>query len=574
MVQPGIHAKRAGGLLKLLVVLLTLAVTAAACGGDDNAGGSATTAGTPGSDEEPADDANDGEPPEATSTVPGAVDDVAVSTTVADDAGEPVVGGEVTILQLGEVASLDPHTLTTSGGAGGQRIFPFYGALMTYVAATQEVVMIMAESFVPNDDFSAWTLTVRDGITFSDGTPYDAAAVKLNWERIANPETRSPNITAALSVASMEVVDDLTLVATLVAPNAHFDKVVSGASLNFIASAKAITDGADLGSQPIGAGPYLLESWQRDDRMVLARNPDYFDAPRPYLDKITYRIVIDDTQRVDTFATDESVYASWHFGEPQLSDAADGRDGSYVGVLTAGSPAFTFNNTAPPFDDPRVRRAVIMAVDREALVRSQYGDEAVAATNFAAPDSPWFTEAGNLPEYDPEAAQALFNEIAAETGAPVSMTLFGFQNAPLITQFVQTSLDQYENVEVELVVYDSPTGIGRVIQGDYQMSSWGYPFLDPDPGLYRFAHSQQSTNFSHYSNAEVDALLDEARLTRDHDARYAAYEKVFAHLAEDLPWLPYYALLSGFAVAPELHDVTLFEESTLRVDLMWLDSDS
>jgi peptide/nickel transport system substrate-binding protein len=553
----------------LLVVVVLLALVAAACGDDDDddAGGETPETGDVGGTDDSVATDESVVTDDATTTAP----DDTTADTEAPASDEPVPGGEVTILQYNEVATLDPHVLTTSGGAGGQRLFPFYGALVTYVHETQEVRPLLAASLESNDDFTVWTLTVRDGVTFSDGTPFTAEAVKVNWERIANPETRSPGITTALSVTSMTVVDDVTLEITLAGPNANFDKAVSNSNLNFVISPQALADGVDLNAETAGAGPYVLEEWRRDDRMTMVRNETYFDAPRPYIDRIEYRVVVDDGQRVDTFGTDDTVDAAWFFNTVQLGEAAGERDGAeIVAIQVPNSPVLAMNNAAAPFDDPRVRRAVMLGMDREAFADVTVGEEAEGATNIVPEDSPWYSPMGDLPDYDPEAAQALFDEVAAETGAPVSFSISGFQNNEEITQYVQTTLNQFDNVEVEHVSNDSATGVGLVIQGDYQMSSWGFPFLDP-AALYRFAESTQFTNFAKYANPEVDALLAESLRTQDFDERYAIYEQVFAHLIEDAAWLPYYHLTCGFSVAENLHDVEIFEEATLRVDLMWVE---
>src|SRR5690606_38057799 len=101
-------------------------------------------------------------------------------------------------------------------------------------------------------------------------------------------------------------VDETTLDITLSEPNAHFDRAVSKGGPNYIASAKAVQDGTDLTSTAAGAGPFLLDEWLRDDRMVLSRNPDWKGSDGPYLEKLTFRVVGDEDQRIDTFTTGQA----------------------------------------------------------------------------------------------------------------------------------------------------------------------------------------------------------------------------------------------------------------------------
>src|SRR5690606_12293696 len=117
---------------------------------------------------------------------------------------EPAQGGSATILLYSEQASMDPARFTGSGSSDAQRAFAVYGALVGMNATTGEVDPILAESLTANDDFTDWTLVLRDGLVFSDGSPFDADAVRVNWERIQDPASRSPGLALATSIASME----------------------------------------------------------------------------------------------------------------------------------------------------------------------------------------------------------------------------------------------------------------------------------------------------------------------------------------------------------------------------------
>ena len=188
-----------------------------------------------------------------------------------------------------EVApTLDPIRSTASGGSDAQPMFALYGALVTLDPYTLEMEPLLAESLEPNDDFTVWTLTLRDGIVFSDGSPYDAAAVMDYWTRIGDPANASPAVSTAGTIASMEVVDPLTLEVTLVGPDAHFDKSIERHAFNWVPSSEAVAAGHDFTNDPVGAGPFLLEEWVRDDHMSLVPNPDWIGSDGPYLDRYTF----------------------------------------------------------------------------------------------------------------------------------------------------------------------------------------------------------------------------------------------------------------------------------------------
>ena len=529
------HDRSRGRWWRLLLVLLVVALVAAACGGDDD-------------------------------------DDDAQGPDASDDNGAPVEGGSATILLFSEIGTLDPVKMTASGGSDGQRGFALYGSLLVTDPETYEVEPLLAQSFEPNADATVWTLKIKPGIVMSDGSPYDAAAVKANWDRAKDIANRSPSLTTLLPVSTIEVTDPLTLTVTLGAPNAHFDKAISRVGTNYIASAKALADGTDLTSTAIGAGPYLLKEWRRDDRMVLEKNPQWKGGEGPYLDTITFRVASDEDQRIDTFATGgaDAFYTSTPASVTRAQDEVNGAKYASVDVTTG--QAFSFNTTKPPFDDLRMRKAFAQGVDWQAMADAVFGEGAEAPYNFTLEGTPWYDERAELPPYDAAAAQKLIDEYVADHGGtPVTVNFQAFQQTldQARVQFIQTAMNQLDNIEVKVNVGDSPTNIQRVLNAEYEATSWGYPVLDPDPGLYVSAHSKSFNNYSKYKNPEVDALLDEARLLTDADEREPLYDKVWRQLAKDIPYYPYVKTTNGFVGTPRLGGLAVILDGIIRVDLLY-----
>jgi peptide/nickel transport system substrate-binding protein len=432
---------------------------------------------------------------------------------------------------------------------------------------------VLAESFTPNADFTAWTLKLKPDIVFSDGTPYDAAAVKANWDREKDPANRSPSFTGLLSVGELTVTDPLTLEIPLTSPNAQFPNTVARAGLNYIASATAISSGTDLTSQAVGAGPFTLESWTRDDRMIMNANPDWKGSDGPYLEKLTFRVVGDEEQRLDTFNTGDAdaFYTATPDTVDRAMEAVDGAE--YTSVEVTTGQTIVFNNAKPPFDDIRMRTAYAQAVDWQGLADAVFGPGSVAPYNFTLEGTDFYTPDAELPPYDPEAAQALIDEYVAEKGGPVTINQLAFQQSldQARGEFIQTALSQLDNIEFSLTVNDSPTNIGLVLAGDYMVSSWGFPVVAADPGPYNSAFSQALTNYSKYSNPDVDAALLEARATDDKATQTEAIQRVFTQLAKDIPYYPYVETANGFVTSPELHGTEVYEDGILRTDLLWKD---
>jgi peptide/nickel transport system substrate-binding protein len=555
--------RRHGRRRRLLAMTAVLAVLGASCGDDDDGAAEA-----PGSSA-PATDATTEATTGATDAPVGSTADTTAGSTADDE--EPIAGGEATVLVFNEIAGLDPITGTGAAGADGQRLFALYGALVVYDPARNETVPVLAESLEPDADFTGWTLTLRDGIEFSDGTPFDAAAVQANWERAQVPENRSQAIGLASTVSSMTATDTRTLQIALVSPNAHFDNGIARQALNYIASPTAIAGGG-LAAAPVGAGPFLLEEWVRDDQMVLVPNPGWLGSDGPYVDRLVFRVIGDEQQRIDTFVTGDADLAFTPVPE-SVQLAMDEGAGGYASVDVSGGGTVAFNTTTAPFDDPRVRRAVAVGVDAAVAADVVRGEGTVVATNPMRSDSPWYTSDADYPAYDPDEAQRLFDEYAAEHGGSVSFTLGAFPQTEntVLAEFVQTSLNQYDGVEVEVDVADAATAFTRVLQGDFQAHLWGFPVLDPDPGLYNALHSGLPTNITRYADPEVDRLLDEARITADNDSRAPLYQEALAIYAEALPFWHTLHPSFGYVYSARVHDVVLYEDGNLRSDLLWIE---
>ena len=167
----------------------------------------------------------------------------------------------------------------------------------------------------------------------------------------------------------------------------------------------------------------------------------------------------------------------------RAQDEVDGAE--YTSVLVTTGQTYIFNNSKPPFDDIRMRQAFAMGVDWQAMADTVFGEGAVAPYNFTLEGTEFYTEDAALPAYDPDAAQALIDEYAAENGGgPVVLDMLAFQQSldQARGEYIQTALSQLENIEVNMTVNDSPTNIGLVLAGDYMLSSWGFPVVAGDPG--------------------------------------------------------------------------------------------
>jgi peptide/nickel transport system substrate-binding protein len=243
----------------------------------------------------------------------------------------------------------------------------------------------------------------------------DAAAVRFNWARLAYPKTGSESGSYASLVKRM-TASGQTLDLTLKLPVAHFQTAVAQA-MNWIASPKALRGKPQkYDAEPAGAGPFVLSSWNRGGKLILKKNPAYYDKPRPYVDKLVLTANADSQQRA---ATVKSGGADAGFANDRATAQHDGLN--VAAPRLGGGLMNVFNSRLAPFDDARARRAVARAVDRKAIVQTFSAYSVAEAPKTLYADGSPYNGDTRLPATDKAAAQKLFDELAAE-GKPVRFT--------------------------------------------------------------------------------------------------------------------------------------------------------
>ncbi|WP_093086034.1 ABC transporter substrate-binding protein [Pseudonocardia oroxyli] len=450
-------------------------------------------------------------------------------------------------------------TATRGDGVVG---FSLYGGLVLQDPATGDVSMSLAESLDSTDSLN-WTLRLRPGLVFSDGTPFDAAAVKLNWERHGAPETTSSSLAQVKAIASTTVVDARTLRVTLAAPNGQWPRALAGNTINFIVSPSSI-DTAD--TAPVGAGPFTLKEWVRDDHMTLVRNPKYFDAPRPYLDQLVVRPIPDAGQRYNGLVSGQGQIEFNSADFESLAQATEAGYTTYTSKLSGGI-AFVLNNSRAPFNDVRVRRAVMLGLDVALLNDLVQGGRAEVTKTISAPGTPFYDPAIAYPATDRAQAQQLLDQVSGEKGGPVTFTILVNPQNRTTAEGIQTLLSEYRNIAVSVKVMDSTQS--TVVQGDYDMGVSGNFFVDPEPKIYDSFHTGNPRNVSRYSNPTVDAALEKGRSSQDESERKAAYEIVQKGLIDDAATLSLWRIPSSLTHDDTVRDVSTIEDGVLRTDLVW-----
>ncbi|SEP07405.1 ABC transporter substrate-binding protein [Trujillonella endophytica] len=486
--------------------------------------------------------------------------------------GDPVEGGSLTYLAVTEPANLDPASLSNSLVTQSVYGNALYGQLLE-ITPGGEVEYGLIEN-LENRDGTTWIVTLREGLTFTDGTPLDAEALKYNWDRAKDRTVAgSQTVASAAAIAGTTVVDDRTLEVTLAKPTAQFASLIM--AINFVGSPTALAEGPEaFTADPVGAGPFTLDSWTRQDRMVLSANPDYWDAPRPYLDELVIRANPDDNQRYNSLQAGEvDVAISNNYETVQLAGDAG------MTTLPAGFSGFTnlmFNFSTAPFDDPRAREAITLAIDRQALVDTLYGGAGEEPpTSLIRETSALYDDSASFPESDAERAQELLDELAAE-GRPLEFTILSSNNSDVARagEIMQAQLQEFDNLTVSIEAQESASWFGRLSQNDYDATIYGAAYVDPSPVLDTLVGTGSATNFNRISDPALDAALERGRLSDDPDERREAYLEVQQVLVDQSAMIVYTWSPAFLITSEGVGGIRFYGSGSTPVDGLWLVSDA
>lgn len=440
---------------------------------------------------------------------------------------EVTVGGSAIVIGP-DAQSLDPVRIINTPTAGADLLNAVYDVLYTVTPDTNEFNPRIATDFSTSDGLT-WTLTLRDDVSFSDGTPLDAEAVKVNWERV-RAQVGAASYGYVQQIEELTVVDATTLEVELNRVNWQFFQVVPVLNLGWIVSPAALdaqgdTYGSDANA--VGAGPFVITSRNLGSETTMARNSSYWQEGLPKLDELTYRISVDAQQATDAVVAGQAQAYVFTPAETaqQATDAGLKMD---VWDKLQGATTMLFNQNKPPFDDVVAREAVTLAIDvQEMLDVITFGIDQAVETLFQE-ESPFFNPDYKFPETDKARAQELFDELsAANGGQPLTFEIAvstNVANQARVTQ-LQTQLNSFDNVQAELKVIDGPQYGLALFQGDFNMALYAVASPDPEPQFYQMS-STYPVKIADMQSAQADAALLAGLEATDLAGRKAAYDSL------------------------------------------------
>jgi ABC-type transport system substrate-binding protein len=453
----------------------------------------------------------------------------------------PVKGGSLTFGIDTEESGFDPSSARWDEGG-----FLYGRTVMDPIAivnAAGGVEPYLAQSITSNEDFTAFTITLRPGIVFHDGTPLDGNALHLNIEKQAASVLTGPAF--ADQIASASVTGPLAVTINMKTSWAPFPYYLAQAQTGYMA-APAMLNSSSGTSHPIGTGPFVFKDWVPNSHMTATRNPHYWRKGLPYLSSITFKPIIDPNARADALQTGEVDIMHTNSPSSLLQFRGDKKwayydnSGQVVGEPTV--QCIMLNGSAAPFNNKTLRTAMAKCINQKQFVKVIDKGIDTAMSGLFIPGSEYYTKTA-YPTYDPSGAAKLVKQVQQQTGQPVSFKLNATGNSDVLraAQFLQQAWQQ-AGMQVSINVLAQSTLINDALAGTYQATTWRqFGAVDPDLNYVWFSTSTTgpplALNMARNSDPAIQAALLAGRTTNDKADRIKAYQQVNQHLGKDVPYV-------------------------------------
>ena len=455
-------------------------------------------------------------------------------TACAGDAGgapaTPAADQKLTIGLSADVADLKPAR--DQGAAAMMLDTLIHRGLLAY-DADGEVVPALAESFEQTDDVT-YTFTLREGLTFQDGTALTSANVKSSLEYLATPESGSKIYSAMSGLASVETPDDLTVIVTLKSKNVAFPEYLADTTAAILPDEAFAAEGTSW----VGAGPFTLESTDKGISFTLVKNEDFYDAENVSLTDIEIAIYADGAARSNALIAgdvDLIDFVPW-----EDFDRVESTPGLVIDATSGPFMYVHFNVTDGPFADERVRQAVALTVNRENVASAAFSGQAAVIAGAPIPESsPFYNkELANGWDTDIEAAKDLLTEAGYPDGFDTNLltsSQYAFHQDTALS--VQADLAEI-GIVATLDAPDWATRQEKALAGEYDLAIAGSAGVVNDPSfLANFVSGPAANNRSFgFDDPELDTLLADGLTAADDTDRKAVYDQVQERILETVPF--------------------------------------
>jgi peptide/nickel transport system substrate-binding protein len=509
----------------------------------------------------------------------GSIGSPATSTSAGPDNRPLKAGGELRVALSAEPDLLDPTLART---LVGRTVFNAICEKLYDVDEKLSIVPQLAAALPEvSGDGRTVTIKIRQGVKFADGTSMDAAAVKTSLDRhrtLAGSARKSE----LSSVDGVDVVDPATVAIRLKVPFAPLTAVLADRSGMIMSPAALTAKGDKFATAPVCVGPFKFSNRVAQDRIEVVKDPNYYDAGKVKLDKVTYRIIADASTRFNNLRSgDVDVLDTVNPTDVEalkadanlrlLTSDSLGYQGITINLGNVNGVGKAPGRLAAPYagplaGDPRVRRAFELSMDREAINRVVFRGQFSPACGPISPDSPLSSAAAQAcPKHDPAAAKALLGQAGVSTPVKVGLVIANTPQARLLGEAVQAQARE-GGFEVTLQPTEFSASLDQTDAGRFQMFQIGWSGrVDPDGNIATFLETQGAQNIAGYSNPDVDKLIEDARATTDAGKRRDLYAQLITKVHEDDPLIYLYRQKNLLGVSSKVGGVRMFGDGIIRL---------
>ena len=488
------------------------------------------------------------------------------SAAGTEDDGIPV--GGVFTRNWSDPPTLDPHLVTDTTSAG--IVVEIFSGLVS-LNEDLDIIPELAESWSISGGGTVYEFKLRPDLKFSNGEPVTAEDVKWSIERAAHPDTESPVAEIYLgdivgvneiiegrgdvvSAAGVTLVDDRTIRIEIDAPKAYFLAKLTYPTAYILNRDNVEAGGDSWTDNAAGTGPFFLEEYRIGQRMVLARNENYW-GKHAYLDNVVLNLAGGVSMAM--YENDEIDITGVGLADlTRVQDPTEELNKDLVRVPPHFSISYVgFNITEPPFDDPKFRQALNYAVDKQLISEQVYSDLVMPAYGILPPGFPGYSDEVEGIGYDPEKAKQLLAESKyadPETRPRITVTIPGTGgSAPLDVQVIGTMWEDVLGVKIDVQQVEWATYLQDLNRSRLQAwggIGWEADYPDPQDFIDILFYSESSGNHGKYSNREVDRRVEQARTEQDIIRRVELYNEAEEIILQDAAWLPLWFDMEGLAL--------------------------
>jgi peptide/nickel transport system substrate-binding protein len=476
----------------------------------------------------------------------------------------PQRGGTVVAATIDKPVNMDPAFAELYSS---MQVYQNIFSKLVYTDENFEIIPGLAKAWNQVDPVT-WEFDLVDNAVFHNGEPFTSADVAFTFERLFDPEVGAPNAVFFGAVDQVETDGDYKVRITLKHPWGSF--LADLAAALEIVNETAVTT-LDPRLEPVGTGPFRFTEWVKDDHITLDRWDQYFAPERPYLDRVIFKAIADDTVRLTGLQTGEM---QWVMQIP-LQKVPEMMEAGGDIKSTLGAPYLPdmiyLNSSKPPFDDKRVRQAIAWSVNRDEIVKVAFFGQAIAATEAINPDNPLYSGV-NLwadgPDYD--RAKALLAEAGMEG---LTFSFDGQPQVPTQVKSAQVLQQQLERAGITMNIqnYESGEWITRLLGKEYEATiSYWSATLDPAHFYRPGFHSQSPWNISGYGTPEMDAAIDAFTDEVDPEKRKEAYAAMVTLAQEEAPIITIDNQLQQYWVAANVYGMVPLPSMEIRMETVYI----